>query len=636
MTDSAGFEDSPGIENSEPRRRVAVVVLGMHRSGTSALTRVISLLGAKLPNDLLGANPTNPAGHWEPQRLVSLHDAMLAEAGSRWDDWRAFDLSLLGSERARHYVAEMRRILTDDFSGADLIVLKEPRISRFAPIYDGILSDLGYDVRYVLTLRNPLAVMTSLGKRDGFLESYTGLVWLRHELDAESATRGKRRVMISYEGLLDDWRSGIETIRSGLDLTWPVPEEEAEEDISANLSRDLQHSAPTEAELIGDPQVQDWVKAAYLALVQLHADAGDTSAMGTLDAIKAEFDRASAAFGAAFYPELRRRETKAEIDVSNLQRAWEQSTAGYASLQAQAAQREAHLTTLSHTVAAVNQVAVDNSAAVARLVQEIADKDKLIQSAQAEAGALRTRLQEMEQAQAQVRETLAARDAQVSGLQELLTAKDAQIESQQGTLESRGAMVASLQAALAARDVQIGTLEGELQTRRAAVHQAQELVEQTQASLTGVMGERDAQQRTVAALQALLSDQMNRLSKLSESLEAGPAALASMREQAKSHLAELANFPADDEASANPADLHDTALDVQFLSLQGVLIDRIAAAYSKAAEGERVAEDLRRSLLDCDKRIAELHASTSWRVTSGLRMLKRLSGGSDASRPSTR
>ena len=71
------------------KRRV-VLILGMHRSGTSAVARVVNLLGAALPKKLLEAAPGNEAGHWEPIELVSLHDRMLAEAGSRWEDFRPF------------------------------------------------------------------------------------------------------------------------------------------------------------------------------------------------------------------------------------------------------------------------------------------------------------------------------------------------------------------------------------------------------------------------------------------------------------------------------------------------------------------------------------------------------------------
>src|SRR5262245_41143141 len=74
------------------RSRQAILVLGMHRSGTSALTRVFSLLGADLPKNLMAAAPSsNETGHWESLDLFVIHDELLTSAGSRWDDWRAFN-----------------------------------------------------------------------------------------------------------------------------------------------------------------------------------------------------------------------------------------------------------------------------------------------------------------------------------------------------------------------------------------------------------------------------------------------------------------------------------------------------------------------------------------------------------------
>ena len=68
----------------------ALLVLGMHRSGTSALTRTLSLLGAALPQQLMGAKEENNAlGFWEPQAVYELNEALLRQLGSRWDDWQA-------------------------------------------------------------------------------------------------------------------------------------------------------------------------------------------------------------------------------------------------------------------------------------------------------------------------------------------------------------------------------------------------------------------------------------------------------------------------------------------------------------------------------------------------------------------
>ena len=59
---------------TDPALRTALVVVGMHRTGTSALTRVLSLLGATLPHDLYPPGPDNPEGFWEPAKLVEVHE----------------------------------------------------------------------------------------------------------------------------------------------------------------------------------------------------------------------------------------------------------------------------------------------------------------------------------------------------------------------------------------------------------------------------------------------------------------------------------------------------------------------------------------------------------------------------------
>lgn len=86
---SAGLAPSIGAAarsiNPENTNRACLLILGMHRSGTSAITAVLSFLGAVLPKNVMGSAPTNETGHWEPDRLIEVHDRMLSLslAGSR-------------------------------------------------------------------------------------------------------------------------------------------------------------------------------------------------------------------------------------------------------------------------------------------------------------------------------------------------------------------------------------------------------------------------------------------------------------------------------------------------------------------------------------------------------------------------
>jgi hypothetical protein len=299
--------------------RTCLLVLGMHRSGTSALTRMLSLLGAGLPKNLMPpVKDNNEAGFWEPQLLATLHDQMLTEAGSRWDDWRTFNPAALPEDRLRHYKAEIVRLISDEFADMPLFVIKDPRVCRFVPLYEEVLAELGVSPLFVHSFRNPLAVIASLGKRDGMTEGFASLLWLRHVLDSEAATRNKPRAFVSYENFLDDWRVAAHDMARALSLEWPRAIEDAAPEIDAHLTRGLQHHAASSVELDRHPEIAGWIKDAYAGLVTLAEGAANAAALAGLERVKTEFDAAAPVFGQAFFPELAARQKRREAEIEAL------------------------------------------------------------------------------------------------------------------------------------------------------------------------------------------------------------------------------------------------------------------------------------------------------------------------------
>ena len=104
----------PGEPTAE---RVCVLVLGMHRSGTSALSRVLNLLGCDLPKTLMSAHPSNEAGHWESLLISHLNDEILGSAGSEWHDWLAFNPGWHSSPKAAEYREMALAALEEGLSG---------------------------------------------------------------------------------------------------------------------------------------------------------------------------------------------------------------------------------------------------------------------------------------------------------------------------------------------------------------------------------------------------------------------------------------------------------------------------------------------------------------------------------------
>ncbi|MEI9963388.1 MAG: hypothetical protein WDM92_00375 [Caulobacteraceae bacterium] len=186
----AAAVESPAVAPFKP---IGLMVLGMHRSGTSATTRTLSLLGAALPKELLEANQYNPTGYWEPSRLRTLHDDLLRELDIRWDDWSAIDADWFRSPLARRYAREFAAFLADEFRNEPLFVLKDPRACRFVRLWRQAFDQAGMELKPVLALRNPMDVASSLAERDGMPETKAVFLWLRYMLEAEAGTRGLSR-----------------------------------------------------------------------------------------------------------------------------------------------------------------------------------------------------------------------------------------------------------------------------------------------------------------------------------------------------------------------------------------------------------------------------------------------------------
>ena len=94
LGDLASPAQPDGNSASSRGTRQAILVLGMHRSGTSAVTRIINLLGADLPGNLMSPKDENPEGYWESQELMRLHDQILSlgEHASQQDQLRIHNI----------------------------------------------------------------------------------------------------------------------------------------------------------------------------------------------------------------------------------------------------------------------------------------------------------------------------------------------------------------------------------------------------------------------------------------------------------------------------------------------------------------------------------------------------------------
>ena len=270
-----------------PRR--VILVLGMHRSGTSALTTALGHLGAVLPRDPMPASADNPGGYQESRAIARFHNRLLESAGTRWNDDAPIPAAWFADPARDADEAEATALLASEFGAGEIVALKDPRLCRLLPLWKRVLSRTGAGAYAILALRDPWEVARSLRARlDDAAFRPSGiaageralLLWLRHLLDAERASRDLPRVAVAYPALLADWRAALEPVFAAGAL--PRPTFAGATAIDHLLSADLRRQHAAEAGAFPAPVADDVARA---------CGPDGAGARGELDAIATAFDR---------------------------------------------------------------------------------------------------------------------------------------------------------------------------------------------------------------------------------------------------------------------------------------------------------------------------------------------------------
>ena len=273
---------------------VRLLVLGMHRSGTSLLAGAVHRLGASLPATPMPAADDNPDGFFESAPLVAVNDAILLRAASGWADWRRLDTTGLATADPALAV-QMRDVFSAEFGAARFAVWKDPRLAALLPVWRPLLAADGAETRVLVAVRSPGAVARSLARRDGIPPGLAVLLWLRHLLDAERHTRDLTRAFVSFDALLADWRVALARAGMALRVRWPV----APDAVAEPFVR------PRAADAVDPPEIASayaavWCRHAFEAFRALEAGAPDRDGAGpraTLDRLRDQFDDACRLFG---------------------------------------------------------------------------------------------------------------------------------------------------------------------------------------------------------------------------------------------------------------------------------------------------------------------------------------------------
>ena len=174
-----------------------IIVLGMHRSGTSLTTRLINMMGAYFgPETSVGEiTNDNPKGFWERPEVFKLNEALLAAQGCAWHDVARW------SYNPAAIPANTMKNINKIILGMDAFrpwVLKDPRLCLLLPVWRSYL-----EVPIaVIVHRDPVEIALSLQKRDGFPVKTGIALWEHYAKGIIAHSKDMPRIFVSHQELL--------------------------------------------------------------------------------------------------------------------------------------------------------------------------------------------------------------------------------------------------------------------------------------------------------------------------------------------------------------------------------------------------------------------------------------------------
>lgn len=241
-----------------------VAVLGMHRSGTSAVTRALNMVGVMLPGELMHNTQHNSSGHWEALEAVRIHDALFAAQQYTWDDpFIPSDVCIAHREATTQAKSDITAFITHHVEPGLTFAIKDPRLCHGLPLWVDCICDTPILPHAIIMVRNPLEVAASLAARDNMPTSVGVQLWLRHMLAAERNTRNIPRVVLHYDKLLQDWQTTLQPVFAMIGITPPSPDSDVARQLSAFLSRGEQHHTYSLDDLTQQTHANPAVAACY-------------------------------------------------------------------------------------------------------------------------------------------------------------------------------------------------------------------------------------------------------------------------------------------------------------------------------------------------------------------------------------
>jgi hypothetical protein len=314
----------PVSPQTQFRPRRVLIVVGMHRSGTSATTGALQCLGVKLGSKLYaGHQGVNPKGYFEHSEVADTNDEALLALGSGWDDILLKPDGWWQAPVLQSHSQQLRRILLRDTADGALLAIKDPRICRLLPWWMEVLASANIEPMFLFALRSPTEVFRSLERRDGFSDSKSYLLWCLHYLEAELWSRRFPRAVLEFGTFLASPADELQRVEDTLGVAFPRSVAEARDELAAFVSTDLRHHLDRAGT---DPlPLETLARQVHACLAAATVPATPRIDQTRLDALRRELCQQINAFPPMLVEQLRtlgRLRGDSQLTVNRLMRSW--------------------------------------------------------------------------------------------------------------------------------------------------------------------------------------------------------------------------------------------------------------------------------------------------------------------------
>jgi hypothetical protein len=232
--------------NSLALKPTMLLVLGMHRSGTSVTARLLECLGAQNSGLLMSPTEGNPHGYFEDQEIYAFNEgSLLPRLGRSWHSTGFVDWTSLSTADRGKYALQALEVLRKNYPLSNsLSVLKEPRIGILLPFWLSVFQHAGFNVKVVCAVRDPVSVIRSLSKREGLSLTHGGMLFVNYWLSILSYIQDLPVAFVQYDEIFANPAKSLRGVAQKLALPFPEDfEEQVHRFSSSFFDKNLRHSS---------------------------------------------------------------------------------------------------------------------------------------------------------------------------------------------------------------------------------------------------------------------------------------------------------------------------------------------------------------------------------------------------------